>query len=78
MGYIKVPPGVDLNISPMPFSDEDRQLTSAIIASFKSTGVIPKVTQKKKSGRKKTIKQSSSKSVKSKATTAPTAKDLNN
>lgn len=74
MGYIKEPPGIDLNISPMPFSDEDRQVISAIIASFKSTGVIPKVARKKKSGRKKSITPSSSKSVK----TAPPTTDLNN
>ncbi len=53
MGYIKEPTGVDLNISPMPFSDEDRQEISAIIAQYKSTGEIPKPVRKPKTKRKK-------------------------
>ena len=42
MGYIKEPAGVDFVISPMPFSVEDRQAVSAIIARYKITGEIPK------------------------------------
>ncbi len=55
MGYIKEPMGVDLNIGPMPFSDEDRQEISAIIAPYKSTGEIPKPTRTIKAKRKKPI-----------------------
>lgn len=53
MGYIKEPVGVDLNISPMPFSDKDRQEISAIIAHYKSTGEIPKPMRKPKPKRRK-------------------------
>ena len=55
MGYIKEPTGIDLNISPMPFSDENRQEISAIIAQYKSTGEIPKPAQKTKSKRRKSV-----------------------
>ena len=56
MGYIKEPVGVDLNLSPMPFSDEDRQEISAIIAQYKSTGEIPKPARKLKSKRKNLLR----------------------
>lgn len=55
MGYIKEPAGVDLNVSPMPFSDEDRQNISAIITQYKSTGEIPKPARNLKSKRKKPV-----------------------
>lgn len=55
MGYIKEPAGVDLNVGPMPFSDEDRQGISAIIAKYKSTGEIPKPARITKSKRKTSI-----------------------
>ena len=53
MGYIKEPVGVDLNIGPMPLSDEERQAVSAIIAQYKTTGEVPKVLSKTKVTRKK-------------------------
>jgi hypothetical protein len=40
MGYIKEPIGIDLIVSPMPLSDDDRQKISAVIAHFKKTGEI--------------------------------------
>jgi len=52
MGHIKEPEGVDLNIGPMPFSAEDRQAVSAIIAQYKSTGEMPKLPRKGKTRRK--------------------------
>ena len=52
MGHIKEPEGVDLNIGPMPFSAEDRQAVSAIIAKYKSTGEMPKLPRKSKTRRK--------------------------
>ena len=55
MGHIKEPVGVDLNVGPMPFSAEDRQEVSAIIAQYKSTGEIPKLPRKSKSRRKKFV-----------------------
>ncbi len=55
MGHIKEPVGVDLNIGPMPFSAEDRQEVSAIIAEYKSTGEMPKLPRKSKSRRKKFV-----------------------
>ena len=55
MGYIKEPIGIDLNVGPMPFSDEDRQEISAIIAQYKNTGEIPKLTRKPKSKRRKSV-----------------------
>jgi len=49
MGHIKEPAGIDLIVSPMPLSTEDRQMLSAIIAKYKTTGEIPKVKKIKKS-----------------------------
>jgi hypothetical protein len=40
MGFIKEPIGVDLIVSPMPLSDDDRQKISAVIAHFKVTGEV--------------------------------------
>lgn len=51
-GTQKEPEGVDLNIGPMPFSAEDRQEVSAIIAQYKSTGEMPKLPRNSKSKRK--------------------------
>ena len=48
MGHIKEPPGIDLTVSPMPLSTEDRQILSAIIAKYKATGEVPKVVRTKK------------------------------
>jgi hypothetical protein len=68
MGHIKEPEGVDLNIGPMPFSAEDRQEVSAIIALYKSTGEMPKLPRKSKSLRRKfvVIKDSAPERAKSK------------
>jgi|GEM_PF-692419 len=55
MGYIKEPTNFDLNVGPMPFSDEDRREISAIIAQYKSTGEIPKPTRTIKSKIKETV-----------------------
>lgn len=60
MGHIKEPAGVDLNVGPMPFSDEDRQEISAIIAKYKSTGEVPKVAKKPRLKSKKTVPVSDS------------------
>ena len=59
MAYIKEPVGVDLNIGPMPLSDEDRQAVSAIIAQYKTTGEEPKVSGKAKVPKKKKLSASS-------------------
>ena len=53
MGHIKEPKGVDLNIGPMPLSDEDRKAVSAIIARYKKTGEVPKPVRKVKTKRPK-------------------------
>lgn len=53
MGIIKEPAGIDLNIAPMPLTDEDRQAVSAIIARYKSTGEILKPERKLKSVKRK-------------------------
>jgi hypothetical protein len=55
MGHIKEPVGVDLNVGPMPFTEEDRQEVSAIIAHYKSTGEMPKLPRKSKSLRRKVV-----------------------
>lgn len=55
MGHIKEPAGVDLNVGPMPFSAEDRQEVSAIIAQYKSTGEMPKLPRKTKTRKRKSI-----------------------
>ena len=56
MGFIKDPPGIDLNIGPLPLTNEDREAVSAIIARYKKTGEIPKLGRKLKSTkRKKTV-----------------------
>lgn len=66
MGHIKEPVGVDLNVGPMPFSDEDRQEISAIIAKYKSTGEVPKVAKKTRLKSKKTVLISDSTRTKAK------------
>lgn len=48
MGYIKEPEGIDLNLSPMPLTDEDKKQISEIIAEYKKTGKVPKVLRRKK------------------------------
>ena len=48
MGHIKEPKGIDLLVSPMPYSEEDRKAISAIIAAYKLTKEIPKPTKRKK------------------------------
>lgn len=53
MGHIKEPEGIDLNLSPIPLSDEDRRTLSAIIARYKKTGEVPKPVRKAKARKKK-------------------------
>ncbi len=48
MGYIKEPEGIDLNLSPMPLTQEDKKQISEIIAEYKRTGKVPKVLRRKK------------------------------
>jgi hypothetical protein len=48
MGHIKEPKGVDLIVSPMPYTEEDRKATSAIIAAYKLTKEVPKPIRKHK------------------------------
>lgn len=62
MGYIKEPAGVDFVVSPLPFSVEDRQAVSAIIARYKITREIPKPAHKAKSIKR--VKPASAKSPK--------------
>jgi hypothetical protein len=61
MGYIKEPDGIDLNISPMPYTEETRRVISAAIAEYKRTGIVPKSvpisTLKTKAKRKYTRKK---------------------
>ena len=74
MGYIKEPDGIDLNLSPMPLSTEDRQKVSAIIAQYKDSGKKPKSTQGSKVTNKR--KPSLRSSAKSKlAKEAPSKKE---
>ena len=47
MGYIKEPKGIDLIVSPMPLSIEDRVAISTIIKTYKLTGEIPIVHKEK-------------------------------
>ncbi len=48
MGHIKEPKGVDLIVSPMPYSEEDRKAISAIIAAYKLTKEVPKPIKERK------------------------------
>ncbi|MFM9950963.1 MAG: hypothetical protein ACKV1O_23715 [Saprospiraceae bacterium] len=45
---IKEPEGIDLNLAPLPLSEEDRRAISAIIAEYRKSGKIPKVLRKKR------------------------------
>jgi hypothetical protein len=54
MGYVKEPAGIDLVVSPMPLSNEDRAAISAIIKNYKLTGEMP--INHKDLGKKKTTK----------------------
>jgi hypothetical protein len=54
MGYIKEPKGIDLIVSPMPLSSEDREAISTIIKTYKLTGEIPNKNKPfEKKGKKK-------------------------
>jgi hypothetical protein len=58
MGFIKEPIGVDLIVSPMPLSDDDRQKISAVIAHFKMTGeVLVDLSSKNKTTKRKVSKK---------------------
>lgn len=48
MGNIKEPVGIDLNLPPIPCTDEDRKAISAIIAHYKKTGEVPKIIRREK------------------------------
>lgn len=48
MGHIKEPIGIDLIVAPMQLSEEDREALSAVIAEYKKTGKVPKLTSKVK------------------------------
>jgi hypothetical protein len=59
MGYIKEPNGVDLLVSPIPLSIEDRLAISDIINIYKKTGEIPQIPRKEnKLNKKKSTKGS--------------------
>lgn len=66
MGHIKEPVGIDLNIGPMPFTAEDRQEISEIIARYKNTGELPS-PQRKSRAKKKLSTVAASQSVRTKA-----------
>jgi hypothetical protein len=53
MGYIKEPNGVDLLVSPIPLSIEDRLAISDIINIYKKTGEIPQIPRKENKLNKK-------------------------
>jgi len=48
MGHIKEPKGIDLIVSPMPYSEEDRKAISAIITAYKQTKEAPKSPRQNK------------------------------
>jgi hypothetical protein len=54
MGNIKEPAGIDLNLPPMPCTDEDRKAISAIIAQYKKTGQVLKTKPKRRQKKEKT------------------------
>lgn len=58
MGYIKEPKGIDLVISPMPLTIQDRESISAIISTYKKMGEIPQITRKVKGICKKNMAKS--------------------
>lgn len=48
MGYIKEPEGIDLMLSPIPLTEDDKKLISEMIAEYKKTKKIPKSLRRKK------------------------------
>jgi len=48
MGYIKEPEGIDLALSPIPLTEDDKKLISEIIAEYRKTKKIPKSLRRKK------------------------------
>jgi hypothetical protein len=55
MGHIKEPTGIDLFVSPMLLTENDRQIVSAIIAHYKNTGeVLIDLPKKKQTYKRKT------------------------
>ncbi len=61
MGLIKEPKGVDLVVGPSILTNEDRQIISDIIASYKRTGKLPSKAQKRelRKRRKNSVKKNS-------------------
>ena len=47
MGYVTKSTDIDLEVEPIPLSDEDRQAISSIIGHYKTTGEILKLVKKK-------------------------------
>jgi hypothetical protein len=57
MGLIKEPKGVDLIVGPSILTEQDRQIISEIIATYKRTGKLPAKTRKRKAAKsKRTLK----------------------
>jgi len=56
MGYIREPEGVDFVVDPRPLEDWEKNQISEVIAHYKRTGQIKKITSPKTKKRKSTTK----------------------
>jgi len=54
MGLIREPEGVDFIVDPRPLKDWEKKQISDIIAHYKKTGKIKKITSSKKAKEKQT------------------------
>lgn len=55
MGLIREPEGVDFVVDPRPLKDWEKQQISDIIAHYKKTGEIKKISTPKKAKKKQTV-----------------------
>jgi hypothetical protein len=55
MGFIREPEGVDFVVDPRPLKDWEKKQLSDIIAHYKKTGEIKKISTPKKTKKRQTV-----------------------
>lgn len=55
MGFVREPEGVDFVVNPRPLKDYEKKQISDIIAHYKKTGEIKKISPSKKAKKKQTL-----------------------
>ena len=55
MGFVREPEGVDFVVNPRPLKDYEKKQIIDIIAHYKKTGEIKKISPSKKTKKKQTL-----------------------